>query len=84
MMFVEDIFKSGSLRIRINQTGRFEKVKIDVKKELLSYCNKTVDLLSPYPYHDRSLLYMYTEEFIALLPRLKEEEFIESIYPFCI
>jgi hypothetical protein len=74
MEYVEDTFKEGHTLLRINHAARQEKVKLDLEKELLPYSYKMVDLLSPHAYHERSLLYMYTEELISLLPRVKEED----------
>lgn len=76
MEFVRDTFKDGHTLLRINQKAGEEKVTLTLEKELLPFTYKTVHLLSPYPYHERSLLGMYVEELISILPVIQEEEII--------
>jgi hypothetical protein len=79
--FVEDSFRDGSKNIKVTQkTGEEkEKVKLELDKRLLPYSHKTVDLLSPYSYHERTILHLYTEELISLLPQVREEDIINPL-----
>lgn len=75
--FVEDTFREGHTLLRVDQTTGDERVTFSLEKVLLPHTYKTVHLLSPYPYNERSLIYMFVEELISLFPIVREEEIMD-------
>ncbi|PLS19209.1 hypothetical protein CVD28_02020 [Bacillus sp. M6-12] len=76
---IKERFKNGHHLLRLNHTPRMgEEVTLEVEKEWLPYLHSEVHLLSPYPQHERSLLFSYIEELIQKFPQLVEEEMIDK------
>jgi hypothetical protein len=78
MEYVNDKFKNGNFFIRLQHSPKDgEEVPLDMEKDLLPYTDSKVHLLSPYAYHERTMLYMVIEELIQLFGEIKKEQSME-------
>jgi len=76
---IAELMEKGSKMERLNHYPRDgEKVTLKIEKDFLPYLHETVDLLSPYKYHQRTLLFMYIEELIQLFDKVKEERILHA------
>ncbi|MFJ8528388.1 hypothetical protein [Bacillus sp. NPDC094106] len=74
-----DEFKNGNKLLSLHHYAKDgDEVKLEIKKEWLPYLHDEVDLLSPESFHERHLVYMYVQELIEMLPKLKEEGAMEK------
>ncbi|AFV21727.1 MULTISPECIES: hypothetical protein [Bacillus] len=76
---IAEEFKNGTKLLSLHHYAKDgDEVKLAIEKEWLPYLHDEVDLLSPESFHERHLIYMYTQELIEMLPKLKEEGAMEE------
>lgn len=76
---IGEFFNNGRYTFRLHHTvGMGEKVKLDeIESRWLPYIQKEVVLVSPLPYHERSILYMHIEELFSIYDRVEEEDLLD-------
>ncbi|MCU5281594.1 hypothetical protein OCA22_24780 [Bacillus cereus] len=76
---IAEEFKNGNKLLSLHHYAKDgNEVKLAIEQEWLPYLHEEVELLSPENFHERHLVYMYVQELIEMLPKLKEEGVIEK------
>lgn len=71
---MEERIKEGTLAIRVTQSSKNkEEVGLGLQDGDCEFLHNTVDLLTVSVHHVRDLIYMYVEELVQMLPKVKEE-----------